>query len=218
MVHQTEKNSHEIVRKVLVYQDEIRNWNVAFCRGRQTREPGGKRELEKTLGMWIRTNNECNPLLLCPGFRSKLHCLVGVWGWAFTPKCQPFSDSLWLVLFDHRLEHEWSVDNIAMCSVYHVALSRMYSNSRRNFICRMRCGKEETESLTRGKDNRLKLLDDEYAIVHCTGYIKVGSLKISIYIQQGYKQNLGLSGFPRCSRSISKPSVCMYLQRKERDL
>ena len=45
----------------------------------------------------------------------------------------------------------------------------------------MRCGKEETESLTRGKDNRLKLLDDEYAIVHCTGYIKVGSLKIHIY-------------------------------------
>ena len=45
----------------------------------------------------------------------------------------------------------------------------------------MRCGKEETESLTRGKDNRLKLLDDEYAIVHCTGYIKVGLLKINIY-------------------------------------
>ncbi|KAJ7381807.1 hypothetical protein OS493_038912 [Desmophyllum pertusum] len=54
----------------------------------------------------------------------------------------------------------------------HGALSRMYSNSRRNFICRMRCGKEEGESSTRGKDNRLKLLDDEYAIVHCTGYIK----------------------------------------------
>jgi len=45
----------------------------------------------------------------------------------------------------------------------------------------MRCGKEETESLTRGKDNRLKLLDDEYAIVHCTGYIKVGSLKINTH-------------------------------------
>ena len=89
--------------------------------------------------------------------------------------------SLWLVLFDHRLEHEWSIDSIAICSVYYLALSRMYSNSRRNFICRMRCGKEETESLTRGKDNRLKLLDDEYAIVHCTGYIKVGSLKINIY-------------------------------------
>ena len=42
----------------------------------------------------------------------------------------------------------------------------------------MRCGKEETDSLTRGKDNRLKLLDDEYAIVHCTGYIKVMSLNI----------------------------------------
>ncbi|XP_073244626.1 aryl hydrocarbon receptor nuclear translocator 2-like isoform X2 [Porites lutea] len=51
-------------------------------------------------------------------------------------------------------------------------LSRMYSNSRRNFICRMRCGQEEGETTTRGKDNRLKLLDDEYAIVHCTGYIK----------------------------------------------
>lgn len=37
----------------------------------------------------------------------------------------------------------------------------------------MRCGKEEAESSARGKDNRLKLLDDEYAIVHCTGYIKV---------------------------------------------
>lgn len=49
MVHQTEKNSHEIVTKVLVYQDEIRNWNVGFCGGKQTREPGGKRELEKPL-------------------------------------------------------------------------------------------------------------------------------------------------------------------------
>ena len=87
--------------------------------------------------------------------------------------------SLLLVLFDYRLECEWPIDNnIATCSFYYVALSRMYSNSRRNFICRMRCGKEETESLTRGKDNRLKLLDDEYAIVHCTGYIKVGSLKL----------------------------------------
>lgn len=37
----------------------------------------------------------------------------------------------------------------------------------------MRCGQEEGETTTRGKDNRLKLLDDEYAIVHCTGYIKV---------------------------------------------
>ena len=82
-------------------------------------------------------------------------------------------------IVDHRLKYELSIDNITMCSVDYVALSRMYSNSRRNFICRMRCGKEEAESLTRGKDNRLKLLDDEYAIVHCTGYIKVGSLKIN---------------------------------------
>ena len=37
----------------------------------------------------------------------------------------------------------------------------------------MRCGKEESDNAARGKDNRLKLLDDEYAIVHCTGYIKV---------------------------------------------
>lgn len=57
-----------------------------------------------------------------------------------------------------------------VCSL---ALSRMYSSSRRNFICRMRCGKEENDLLPRGKGNRLKLLDDEYAIVHCTGYIKV---------------------------------------------
>lgn len=54
----------------------------------------------------------------------------------------------------------------------HGALSRMYSNSRRNFICRMRCGQEESDTSSRGKDSRLKLLDDEYAIVHCTGYIK----------------------------------------------
>lgn len=57
----------------------------------------------------------------------------------------------------------------------HGALSRMYSSSRRNFICRMRCGKEENDLLPRGKGNRLKLLDDEYAIVHCTGYIKTFS-------------------------------------------
>ena len=50
----------------------------------------------------------------------------------------------------------------------------------------MRCGQEEGDSSTRGKDNRLKLLDDEYAIVHCTGYIKVrqfphhGSLRVSV--------------------------------------
>lgn len=54
----------------------------------------------------------------------------------------------------------------------HGALSRMYSSSRRNFICRMRCGQEESDGLSRGKGNRLKHLDDEYAIVHCTGYIK----------------------------------------------
>jgi len=90
--------------------------------------------------------------------------------------------TLSLVLFDHRLEYEWAINDIAICSVDYLALSRMYSNSRRNFICRMRCGKEETESLTRGKDNRLKLLDDEYAIVHCTGYIKVGSLKINTHM------------------------------------
>ena len=59
------------------------------------------------------------------------------------------------------------------CSCCSLALSRMYSNSRRNFICRMRCGQEESDTSSRGKDNRLKLLDDEYAIVHCTGYIKV---------------------------------------------
>ena len=100
---------------------------------------------------------------------------------AFSRSKAPALLSLCLVLFDHRLQYEWSIDNIAMCFVYYLALSRMYSNSRRNFICRMRCGKEETESLTRGKDNRLKLLDDEYAIVHCTGYIKVGLLKINIY-------------------------------------
>ena len=41
----------------------------------------------------------------------------------------------------------------------------------------MRCGQEEGETTTRGKDNRLKLLDDEYAIVHCTGYIKVTLLQ-----------------------------------------
>ena len=37
----------------------------------------------------------------------------------------------------------------------------------------MRCGQEESDGLSRGKGNRLKHLDDEYAIVHCTGYIKV---------------------------------------------
>ena len=62
-----------------------------------------------------------------------------------------------------------------VCSL---ALSRMYSSSRRNFICRMRCGKEENDLLPRGKGNRLKLLDDEYAIVHCTGYIKVLSCSV----------------------------------------
>lgn len=130
----------------------------------------------------MRTTNKINATHFCcvQDYDPNYIAWLG-WGVGILPKCQPCSDSLWLVLFDHRLEYEWSIDNITMCSVYYVALSRMYSNSRRNFICRMRCGKEETESLTRGKDNRLKLLDDEYAIVHCTGYIKVGSLKINIY-------------------------------------
>lgn len=70
----------------------------------------------------------------------------------------------------------------------------------------MRCGKEETESLTRGKDNRLKLLDDEYAIVHCTGYIKVGLLKIkqTNCVYYVYKQVLKLTGFPWSGSNISK--------------
>lgn len=84
-------------------------------------------------------------------------------------------------MFDYRFEDEWFIDNIIMCFVYYVVLLRMYLNFRRNFICRMRCGKEEIESLIRGKDNRLKFFDDEYVIVYCIGYIKVGLFKINIY-------------------------------------
>ena len=50
----------------------------------------------------------------------------------------------------------------------------MYSSSRRSFICRMRCGDEvDPNDPLRGKEKRVKLMDDEYAVVHCTGYIKV---------------------------------------------
>ena len=67
--NETEKNSHELVRKVLVHKDQIRNWNVSFCGGRQTGERGEKRRLEKSLRMWMRTNDKCNPLMmLCPRF------------------------------------------------------------------------------------------------------------------------------------------------------
>ena len=50
----------------------------------------------------------------------------------------------------------------------------MYSSSRRNFICRMKCGDEvDGTDTVRGKEKRVKVMDDEYAVVHCTGYIKV---------------------------------------------
>lgn len=77
-----------------------------------------------------------------------------------------------LLLVQNNSLFETTESNM-FCSFCFLALSRMYSNSRRNFICRMRCGQEESDTSSRGKDSRLKLLDDEYAIVHCTGYIKV---------------------------------------------
>ena len=51
----------------------------------------------------------------------------------------------------------------------------------------MRCGKEESEGTARGKENRLKLMDDEYAIVHCTGYIKVGYMFSRFCLRFGYE-------------------------------
>ncbi|XP_020904767.1 aryl hydrocarbon receptor nuclear translocator homolog isoform X2 [Exaiptasia diaphana] len=53
----------------------------------------------------------------------------------------------------------------------HGAHSRAQATSRRNFICRMRCSEMEDSSETGNKD-KLGVLDEEYAIVHCTGYLK----------------------------------------------
>ena len=65
----------------------------------------------------------------------------------------------------------------------------------------MRCGKEESDNAARGKDNRLKLLDDEYAIVHCTGYIKV----------QGYELKLDLNNFTSSSDLLCPPNFVNLL-------
>ena len=53
---------------------------------------------------------------------------------------------------------------------------RSQVTSRRNFICRMRCAEvpEEQTAESRGKEPfKLHVLDEEYAVVHCTGYLKV---------------------------------------------
>ncbi|XP_078369880.1 aryl hydrocarbon receptor nuclear translocator 2-like isoform X2 [Oculina patagonica] len=109
----------------------------------------------------------------------------------------------------------------------HGALSRMYSNSRRNFICRMRCGKEEAESSTRGKDNRLKLLDDEYAIVHCTGYIKSfgSSTAVAVPGESELGENSCLvtigklqpTSVPQSSDLLENPPVMEFVSRHSLD-
>ncbi|KAJ7384502.1 hypothetical protein OS493_021131 [Desmophyllum pertusum] len=109
----------------------------------------------------------------------------------------------------------------------HGALSRMYSNSRRNFICRMRCGKEEGESSTRGKDNRLKLLDDEYAIVHCTGYIKSFGSSSAVCVPGEADNNensclvtigkLQPTSIPQSSDLMDNPPVTEFISRHSLD-
>ncbi|XP_048583221.1 aryl hydrocarbon receptor nuclear translocator homolog isoform X2 [Nematostella vectensis] len=54
----------------------------------------------------------------------------------------------------------------------HGALSRMYSSTRRNFICRMRRGNEVCETQVKEEHPKVPVLEDEYAVVHCTGYLK----------------------------------------------
>lgn len=109
----------------------------------------------------------------------------------------------------------------------HGALSRMYSNSRRNFICRMRCGKEESDNAARGKDNRLKLLDDEYAIVHCTGYIKSfgGSTAVCTSGDADTSENSCLvtigklqpTSIPQSSDLLDSPPVTEFISRHSLD-
>ncbi|KAK3731444.1 hypothetical protein QZH41_013625 [Actinostola sp. cb2023] len=55
----------------------------------------------------------------------------------------------------------------------HGAHSRAHASSRRNFICRMRCSEtDETADLKNKESAKLAILDEEYAVVHCTGYLK----------------------------------------------
>lgn len=78
----------------------------------------------------------------------------------------------------------------------HGGLSRMYSSSRRNFICRMKCGDEvDGTDPVRGKEKRVKLMDDEYAVVHCTGYIK----------------NWGSTGFAAQDSTMDPSSTCLVV-------
>lgn len=61
--------------------------------------------------------------------------------------------------------------------------NRLNTGSRRNFVVRMKCGSYEgdddesnmriTEIKNRCKDKRIVYTDESYAVVHCTGYIRV---------------------------------------------
>ena len=73
--------------------------------------------------------------------------------------------------------------------------NRLNSGSRRNFILRMKCGTYEDENQdanitrlaeikTRCKNRRMLYADESYAILHCTGYIRVGSLML--YLVESY--------------------------------
>ena len=49
-----------------------------------------------------------------------------------------------------------------------VEAARLYTSSRRNFICRMKCGNRHEDTA-----NGAPGLDGEYAVIHCTGFLRV---------------------------------------------
>lgn len=66
------------------------------------------------------------------------------------------------------------------CVLTFLASMRLCMGSRRGFICRMKVGNLSPESMNVGHLNRLKQRNSlgpgrdglNYAVVHCTGYVK----------------------------------------------